>query len=461
MAEDPKEPDDGESKDAPEDKPEAEKKAKADEKPKAEEKAKAKDKEEKDDKKPSSPWPSARKSVTSEASDPPPAAAKAAPAAADPEKAAWGAPLDKLDRAWTKLDSRLCAIVLVADFMTLVGWISLKALSNSGRGGGGMVFRCMLTALVFGVIAWNATKKHSKREHITTAATIAGLFLGSQWGDFGVLYFSNVLAWLQNASFLVFFGGASDIAKRLTLWLALLGASVATGQGKHINVDVVMRFLSPKARVPVAVLGWVAAAIVCFAGVWGFFDHVAVEDFRVKTSMPCPGDEKKMCKTPPGKKIDVVLHDTGRDLFLAGRQISLDFKALPKVLGGTPYGKWLGAKEWNEWLKGGGWEAHFKAEDVKALELDETSTDFRTPAVTSVPGENERIHQLLVKEFNFVFAFGLLVIALRFVIRSLLAISGWIKVDPNAAHGDEELAHAHDHSAQADAVEQAIKETVR
>lgn len=449
MAEDPKEPGEGEEKDSPEEKPNGD-----DEKPKPE-------KEEKEDKKPSSPWPSARRSEKPPAEAEAPAASAAAATADTVEKAAWGAPIDKLDRAWTKLDARLCAIVLVADFMTLVGWISLKALSNSGRGGGGMVFRCMLTALVLGLVAWKATKKHEKREVITTAATVVGLFLGSRWGDFGVTYFSNILAWLQNASFLVFFGGASDVAKRLTLWLALLGASVATGQGKHINVDVVMRFLSPRARVPVAVLGWVAAAVVCFAGVWGFFDHVAVEDFRVKTSMPCPDDPKKTCKTPPGKKIDIVLHDTGRDLFLARRQISLDFKSLPKVLGGTPYGKWLGAKEWNEWLRDGDWTSHFKAEDVKALEIDETSTDFRTPAVTSVPGENERIHQLLVKEFNFVFAFGLLVIAIRFILRSLLAIGGWIKVDPNAAHGDEELAHAHDHSAQADAVEEAIKETVR
>lgn len=429
--------------------------------PEAKEEPEANEEKEEKEKKPSSPWPSARKS-----SDRPAAAEGAAAKAADnpsaePEKAAWGAPIDKLDRAWTKLDARLCAIVLVADFMTLVGWISLKALSNSGKGGGGMVFRCMLTALVFGLIAWRATKKHEKREAITTAATIAGLLLGSQWGDFGVVYFSNVLAWLQNASFLVFFGGASDVAKRLTLWLALLGASVATGQGKHINVDVVMRFLSPRARVPVAVLGWMAAAVVCFAGVWGFFDHVAVEDFRVKTSIPCPEDPKKNCPMPPGQKIGIVWHDTGRDLFLARKQISLDFKSLPKVLGGTPYGKWLGAKEWNEWLRDGGWESHFAKEDVKALELDETSPDFRTPAVTSVPGANERVHQLLVKEFNFVFAFGLLVIALRFVIRSLLAIGGWIKVDPNAAHGDEELAHAHDPSAQAEVVESAMKEANR
>jgi hypothetical protein len=68
---------------------------------------------------------------------------------------------------------------------------------------------------------------------------------------------------------------------------------------------------------------------------------------------------------------------------------------------------------------------------------------------------------LMVPVLNLVFPFGLLVIAIRFVLRTLLALSGWVKVDPNAAHGDEELAHAHDHSAQADAVEAAVKETVR
>ena len=116
------------------------------------------------------------------------------------------------------------------------------------------------------------------------------------------------------------------------------------------------------------------------------------------------------------------------------------------------------AKEWNEWLREGGWESHFPAADVKAMELPEDSTEFRTPAVTSMPGGGERILMLLVREVNFVFAFGLLVIGLRFLLRSALAIAGWVKVDPNAAHGDEELAHAHDHSPQADAVEDAIKE---
>ena len=410
-------------------------------------------------KRPSSPWPSARKSEAPKA----PAASADEPAAVEAtaatSKAAWGAPLDRLDRAWTKLDARLCAAVLIADAITLVIWISLKALSNTGTGGAGRVFRCLVTALVLGGVTHVLTRKrHARHEAITTVAVFAGLVIGTQFGDFGVAYFGNLLAWLQNASFLVFFGGASDIAKRLTLWLALLGASVATGQGKHINVDVVMRFLTPRARVPVAVLGWMVAAVVCFAGVWGFFDHVAVVDYKAPITVPCAGAADKDCPAPPGSKIDFVWKQTQRDLFLSGRQISLDLKTFPKVLVGTPYGGFLTGAEWNAWLHDADWGKHFDLADIKAMEMDEKGDAFRTPAVTAVPGAGDRVYQLLVRECNFVFAFGLLVIALRFVLRSLLAIGGWIKVDPNAAHGDEELAHIHDHSPEADQIEAVLKE---
>lgn len=407
---------------------------------------------------PSSPWPSTRKSVA-------PAAAAKAPVAAPagmPAKAAWGAPIDRLDRAWTKLDGRLCAAVLIADAMTLVAWVSLKALAQTGSSGSGRVFRMLAAALVFGGITHLLTRKRTERhEAITAGAVVLGFLVGSRMGDLGVEYFGNVLGWLQNASFLVFFGGASDIAKRLTLWLALLGASVATGQGKHINVDVVMRFLSPRARVPVAVLGWIVAAVVCFVGVWGFFDHVAVVDYGAKLTVACPGEADKQCPAPPSSKIDAVLKGTSRDVFLMGRQLSLDVKTLPKVLGGSPYGKWLTPKVWNEWVHDGGWEAHFPAADVKGMEMDDAPDTFRTPAVTAIPGSNDRVYQLLVRECNFVFAFGLFVMSIRFILRSLLAIAGWVKVDPGAAHGDEELAHAHDSSAEAMAVEEAQQESTR
>ena len=97
------------------------------------------------------------------------------------------------------------------------------------------------------------------------------------------------------------------------------------------------------------------------------------------------------------------------------------------------------------------------------MELPEDgSIEFRTPAVTAVPGETERIHMIMVPILNLVFPFGLLVIAIRFVLRSLLAISGWVKVDPDAAHGDDsELVHAHDPSTAAKAVEARSEEVAR
>jgi hypothetical protein len=381
---------------------------------------------------------------------------------AEKEQAAWGAPLAKLDHAWTKLESRLCAGVLVAEVLTLVFWISIRALSSTGRAGPGMIFRALLTALVFGAITHRLTRKKVERNQqlIVTGATLAGMLVGTQWGDAGTAYFSNLFAWLQNASILVFFGGVSELARRLTLWLALLGASLATAQGKHINVDVAMRFLTPRARVPVAVLGWVAAALVSISASWGFFDYVAVEEMRAPPTIACPGDETKRCNAPPGTKIDTVMSGASRDFFLGWRQITLDVRSLPKVMTGQPYGKWLTPHEWNEWLRGGGWEKHFKAEDVKAFELPEDgSIDYRNPSVTAIPGGTEPIPKLLVPLMNLVFSFGLLVIGIRFLLRSLLAISGWVKVDPAAAHGDDELAHAHDHSAEAEAAEVAIKET--
>jgi uncharacterized membrane protein (UPF0136 family) len=324
----------------------------------------------------------------------------------------------------------------------------MKSLSLSGRGGPGQLYRSFATAIFLGYIGHRLMKGKKHYEIATALATISGFVIGRHWGDFGTVYISNLLAWMQNASILVFFGGVTEIAKRLTLWLALLGASVATGQGKHINVDVVMRFLSPRARVPVAILGWLTAAIVSGTAAWGFFDNLAVEDFHAPTSMPCPaGDARKKCPAPPGDKIDHVLKETSRNLFLARRQLALDLRSFPKVISGTPYAKWLSATEWNEWVREGGWNEHFSAEDVKALELPADYKEFRQPAVTSVPGGVERVHMLLVPLLNMVFPFGLLVIAIRFIIRSILAITGWVKVDPDAAHSDEDLVHAHEEGA--------------
>jgi len=367
---------------------------------------------------------------------------------------AWGEPLKRLDRAWTSLESRLCAAVLVAEVFALCLWISLKGLSavyTPGSGDtSGLVYRALLGAAVLGGIAHRALRGRPRHEAWVTAAVVLGALLSRAWASAGAEYFANLLNWMQSASFLTLIGGVSGIAKRLTLWLALLGASLATGQGKHINVDVVMRFLTPKLRVPVAVVGWTAAAIVCAAGVWGFFDHIAIESFRSPASAPCPGDPDRTCDAPPGAKIATVKEEMGRDLFLAGRQLSLDLRSFPRVVAGAKYDKYLRAPEWNAWMRGGGWEAHYDPQAVSSLMMSDDAPDQTHLPIISIPGSAENVPGCLVKDLNFVFPFGLLMIALRFVLRALLAISGQVRVDPDAAHGDEDVERAHEGAAAAD-----------
>ena len=276
----------------------------------------------------------------------------------DWKKQAWGAPLLRVDRAWTRFEARLCAWVLVAEIIALCIWISLKGLSAEYGAGdrSGLVFRGLIGALVLGfgahrlampkgAVTGQPPDDRANRTHalVVTAAILVGMFGARLWANSGSTYFSNLLNWMQTASFLTLVGGLRGVATRLTLWLALLGGSLATAQGKHINIDVVMRFLTPKMRVPVAVLGWVAAAIMCFAGVWGFFDHIAIESFKSPAVEPCPRDSTKTCDAPAWKKIAHVGAEMGRDFFLFRRQLALDAKSFPKVMVGTKYNEYLQA----------------------------------------------------------------------------------------------------------------------
>jgi TRAP-type C4-dicarboxylate transport system permease small subunit len=368
------------------------------------------------------------------------------PAAPSEPKAAWGTPLAKLDAKWTSLESRLCGIVLLAEIGALCFWILMKGLSSGGSTSG-IVLRSMLTGTVLAYAAHFAlrAKAHSqdRRELLTyraavTSALVIGLLLGPRWANLGRDYFSNLLNWMQTASVLMLIGGLRGLATRLTLWLALLGASIATAKGKHINVDVVMRFLTPKTRVHVALVTWSAAAFMCVAAAIGFTDHIAIESYKAPAFKSCAGDASQVCDTTPGEKMSHVLHGVRTDLFLLGRQISLDLKSLPRVLSGQTYSSYLTAPEWNAWVREGGWVEHFGEDAVAELLLPDDPAITRAPAV-SVPGGTENAAGLLIREANFIFPFGLLVLAIRFILRGLLALSGHVKVDPDAAHEEDEL----------------------
>src|SRR5260221_6280642 len=361
--------------------------------------------------------------------------------------AAWVASLVRLDAAWQSLEARMCAAILVAEVASLTLWILLRGLATDYMPGGnaaGLGCRAFFGAGALAAAAHLATRSRGVKANQTavTIAVVVGLFGAKAWAHVGVHFASNFLNWLQNASSLMLIGGLRGLATGLTLWLALVGASIATSRGKHIHVDVLARYLPQKLRVPSAVAGWLAASAVCMVGVVGFVDYISIAEFRVNATQPCPGDASKSCDTPAGEKLGAARRAAMADLFLLGRQSSLDLRTGPRVPAGTGYDPWMTAAEWNEWLRRADWTADFEKGAVDALRMDPSApTATRMPQVV-VPGTGEEARGLLIRDLNLVFPLGLAVIAIKFLIRVLLVISGHVELHPDAELEDEGLQHA-------------------
>ena len=358
----------------------------------------------------------------------------------------WGAPLLRLDRSWTRLEQGLAVVVILTEIVVLCFSVSLSGLSSFYTPGGnvaGLIFRSILSSIGLGLVVHFAMRPRSDapearvRMHAfaVTGAAVLGLFLGRLWPNGGQEYATNMRAWIQNASAIMLIGGLRGLVTRLTLWLALLGASIATSKGKHINIDVATRYLPKKAVMPIAVVGWLAAAAVCFAACWAFVAGIAVTKFNADAFRSCGGG--KLCDTPVGERLATAQKGMASDLFLLGRQISLDVSTFPRVLAGKSYD--MSGAAWNAWLKESydGWTKHFPKEGVDALMVGpEAVANPRMPAV-SAPG-GAAAQGLLVRDLNFILPFGLLVIGIKFVLRVLLVLSRQVSFDPDSAHGDEE-----------------------
>lgn len=354
---------------------------------------------------------------------PPPAEAPppAVTPPAGPPAAAWGAPLLRLDQAWTRFETGLVVLVIGLEAFALTLWVFLKGFSTpaGGDSAAGTVFRGITGAFVLGMIAFHGLRKKPEnvRRGAAIAATLLGFLLAKSWAHFGVEYSSNLLNWYQQGSTLTLFGGLRGIGTRLTLLLALLGGSLATASGKHITIDFLTRFLSAGSRVAVVLVGWVGAAIICAVGSWGFFDHIAIENFGARADATV------------GQKFSKVGEGLDESFFILRKQVALDLKTVPHVVfRGEVYADWLGGAEWNSWLEQAGFAERYGKESLERLHVPENET--RAPFVI-VPGKGEPRGEL-IHPANLVFPIGLLIIALRFILRSLLVLSGQVGADPDA-----------------------------
>lgn len=364
-----------------------------------------------------------------------------------PAPAAWALPLKNLDARLTTIESKLLFVVILAEVGALALWVFLKGLSIAGTDPRSGIIRAAVVGGLGAAIAGIATRKldakDPKKSYIPMGALAAGIVVGYVTRNSGGPYFENWLNWLQNASVLMLVGGIRGLVTRLTLWVSLLGASIATGKGKNINIDVVMRFAPVGLRIPIAVIGWSAAALMCVTASWGFIEHLAIAEYHADATVPCEQNKKNGCDTTPGSKVEKIREGFGLDMFLVRKQLAYDMSSLPKVIGGTKYDQWLSPAEWNERIKNGGWESHFEKEKVDTVLAPPERTDPKLPAVV-IPGGSENAGGILVRDLSLVIPMGLFIIALRFIVRTILALTGHVIVDPDAAHAEDDDDKPHD-----------------
>jgi TRAP-type C4-dicarboxylate transport system permease small subunit len=334
--------------------------------------------------------------------------------------ARWADPIMKADLLWTEFETWLAVFALTLEILSMSLWVFLKGFSTPTTGDtqAGVIFRSVVGATVLGMIAHFGLKKQSPklRSRVTVGVVILGVLLGKAWAGVGVDYTSNLLNWYQQACVLTLLGGLRGVGTRLTLLLALVGGSLATARGKHIIIDIATRFVSYKPRMIMVVVGWLVSALVAGAASWGFFDHIAIESFGARADQSA------------GQKFGRVVQQLGEDFFITRKQIALDFKSTPHVLfRGQVYADWLTGKEWNAWLDDSGLPERYGKEAVDALKIPDDET--RAPLIV-IPGRGEPRGEL-INSANLVFPIGLLIIAIRFVVRALLALSGHVSVDPD------------------------------
>ncbi|RZU47586.1 TRAP-type C4-dicarboxylate transport system permease small subunit [Fluviicoccus keumensis] len=88
---------------------------------------------------------------------------------------------------------------------------------------------------------------------------------------------------------------ADSLLRVLVLWIALMGAIVASREHQHISMDLITRFLSEKAARYVGSLTDMFAAGVCFLLAWHSYDFVIIE--RESASFTFPGAPSWLCES--------------------------------------------------------------------------------------------------------------------------------------------------------------------
>ncbi|OGU24870.1 MAG: hypothetical protein A2X66_06915 [Ignavibacteria bacterium GWA2_54_16] len=82
---------------------------------------------------------------------------------------------------------------------------------------------------------------------------------------------------------------ADILLRHILLWLGFLGAAIATSENRHINIDSVRRFLSPRIRLATEVMTNLFAAAICIllaSAAWEFVQGEIADRRTVLEGIP-------------------------------------------------------------------------------------------------------------------------------------------------------------------------------
>src|SRR5260370_10804624 len=109
-------------------------------------------------------------------------------------------------------------------------------------------------------------------------------------------------------------GGLRGLVTRLTPWIALLGASIATSRGKHIRIDIVLRSVPARLSRATAIVGQLAAAVISVLAVVGFLAYISIAAYRAPAVAPSSNYATKPCEPPARGRFAACTHYGSADL---------------------------------------------------------------------------------------------------------------------------------------------------
>ncbi len=336
-----------------------------------------------------------------------------------PTGAPWAVPLVKFEHRWTWLEVRMMFGALIALMLVLVFWASMGSMADSlesavPKGG---LFRMIVGASALGLVARLATRNRldeEKRKWVTTAAVVVGVATAGYWRANGIQFFDGLNDWLQKGSVFALFGGLKGVSTRLTMFVALVGGSLAAASGTHIAIDAVTRIIPKWTRRPVAIGAGCATAIICFLAAWGFMDHIAITSFGAKVD------------ASPGQKISRVTDRMGEHFFLLRKQVRLDLGTLPHVLNSERWNdpaRFTG-QHWNDFMDQNGFADRY-GEEAKQIRAPQSALDQGYQPFVKRPGEAAAGQ--LKHSLDLMWPVGFMFIGLRFLLRAVLLFAGHVK----------------------------------